>query len=173
MKDLMIDIETMGNTSNAAMIQLAGVYFDRKTGETGAEFCRSLDLQSCLDCGFEKTQSTEDWWATQNQDVLNGIFAKAERPDDVIYDFSLFLKRDAIVWSHATFDFPIVQNYLKKFTKSYMNYKGARDIRTLVDLSGIDLTKYDWNTDKTHNALDDCKFQIKYCVDAMNMLRAA
>ena len=38
MNDLMIDIETMGNTHNAAMIQLAAVFFDRDTGELGDKF---------------------------------------------------------------------------------------------------------------------------------------
>jgi len=173
MKDLMIDIETMGNTPNAVMIQLAGVFFDRNTGETGAEFCKSLAISSCEDFGFQQDQSTVDWWKTQNQDVLNAILAESEGALDAMEAFVDFLGkdiRDVIVWSHATFDFPIVQNYLKAITKSYMNYKGARDIRTLVDLSGIDLNQYDWKSGKTHNALDDCKFQIKYCVDAINML---
>lgn len=172
MKDLMIDIETMGNTHDAVMIQLAGVYFDRKTGETGQEFCKSLSVSSCEDFGFKKNIDTEKWWAEQNQDVLKDITSKAENSLDVINSFVDFLGndvKDVIVWSHATFDFVIVQNYLKTMTKSYMNYKGARDIRTLIDLSGIDLDKYDWSN-KTHNALDDCKFQIKYCVDAMNMI---
>lgn len=53
-----------------------------------------------------------------------------------------------------------------------MRHKDARDIRTLVNLSGIDLKTYDWNK-KTHNALDDCKFQVTYCVDAMKKLVAA
>ena len=173
MKDLMIDIETMGNTPNAVMIQLAGIFFDRKTGETGREFCMSLNIEACERLGFVKDQSTEDWWKTQNQNVLHEILNKTETPIVVISKFVEFLGKDIkdiLVWSHATFDFPIVQNYLKKLTPSFMPYRGARDIRTLVDLSGIDLNKYDWANGKTHNALDDCKFQIKYCVDAMNMI---
>jgi hypothetical protein len=173
MKDLMIDIETMGKGENAVMIQLAAVFFDRETGETGREFCRSLAMSTCEDFGFTKNQSTVDWWATQDQSVLNGILEQGEHALDVMNSFVDFLGDDIkklIIWSHATFDFPIVQKYLQTITASYMPYKGARDIRTLVDLSGIDLDSYDWSN-KTHNALDDCKFQIKYCVDAMNALK--
>jgi hypothetical protein len=173
MKDLMIDIETMGNTPNAVMIQLAAVFFERRTGETGREFCKSLTIPSCEDFGFTKDESTVKWWQEQNQDVLTAILSEGEHALDVMDAFLDFLGKDikdVIVWSHATFDFPIVQNYLKSITSSYMNYKGARDIRTLVDLSGIELDKYDW-TKKTHNALDDCKFQIKYCVDAINKIK--
>lgn len=171
MQDLMIDIETMSSDTDAAMIQLGAVFFDRKTGETDKEFCRSLDLKKSIELGFKKSSSTEKWWSEQNQDVLNLIFQTAENPEIVISDFSKFFTKDCCVWSHATFDFPIVQNYLKKFNAQLLPYRGARDIRTLVDLSGINLNDYDWNK-KTHDALDDCKFQISYCVDAMKKIRA-
>lgn len=172
MKDLMIDIETMGRGENAVMIQLAGVFFDRETGEAGNEFCKSLSISSCKDFGFEEHEETVKWWSEQNQDILRAILSKAEHALDVMDSFVDFLGKDLKelkIWSHATFDFPIVQAYLQRTTKSFMPYKGARDIRTLVDLSGINLDNYDWNK-KTHNALDDCKFQIQYCVDAMRAI---
>lgn len=166
----MIDIETMGTGEKAAMIQLAGCYFDRNTGELGKKFCENINLQDCLDNGFTKDPSTEKWWSEQNQDILNDILSNNRKVEDVIKDFSLFMKGADCIWSHATFDFPIVQTYLKHFKARYMPYKGARDIRTLVDLSGIDLNDYNWKA-KTHNALDDCKFQVKYCVDALKLLK--
>lgn len=172
MKDLMIDIETMGNTSNATMIQLAGIYFDRYTGETGKEFCINIDENSCKAMGFMSDQSTVDWWAKQDQNILNNIRSSCNDAVDAITQFHAFYKLggfDVNIWSHATFDFVIVQNYLQKIGK-YMNHKYARDIRTLVDLSKINLDSYNWNN-KTHNALDDCKFQVKYCVDAINNIK--
>ena len=174
MKDIMLDIETMGCSENAVMIQLAAVRFNRYTGETGGEFCMSITPESCKNYGFVEDQSTVDWWAKQNQDVLKGILDEAVHVKEVVQQFNGFLQphKETIVWSHATFDFVIVQNYLKKLSTQYMNYKKARDIRTLVDLSGIDLKKYDWDKGKTHNALDDCKFQIEYCVDAFKILRS-
>lgn len=171
MKDLMIDIETMGNTHNAVMIQLAGVFFDRETGETGREFCENICAESCLEEGFETNEATRQWWAEQDQDVLMAITQNAAPVSEVMERFADFVGTDSelIVWSHATFDFVIVQNYLKTLKAGHLPYRGARDIRTLVDLSGIDLNNYDWSK-KTHNALDDCKFQIKYCVDAMDLI---
>ena len=172
MKDLMIDIETLSAASDAVMIQLAGVYFDRNTGECGKEFCMNIDENSCLDQGFHTSASTLNWWATQDQTILNAIRTNAHDVTEVTRAFYSFYQeggKDVQVWSHATFDFVIVQNYLEKLHKKFMYHKNARDIRTLVSLSGIDLTTYDWNN-KTHNALDDCKFQIKYCVDAIKKL---
>lgn len=66
MKDIMIDIETMGNTHDAAMIQLAAVYFDRQMGETGEEFNMRISLENCLAHGFVVNKSTEEWWKKQN-----------------------------------------------------------------------------------------------------------
>lgn len=174
MKDIMLDIETLGVSEKAVMIQLAAVRFNRSTGEIGGEFCMSATPESCEEHGFLRDESTEQWWATQNQEVFNDILNNAVRVEQVIQQFNGFLQphKETIVWSHATFDFPIVQNYLKKMSSYHMNFRNARDIRTLVDLSGIDLSKYDWGKEKTHNALDDCKFQIKYCVDAFKILES-
>lgn len=172
MKDLMIDIETLSTAPDAVMIQLAGVYFDRATGETGAEFCMNIDENSCVAKGFTLSKSTLDWWAKQNQAILEAIRSNCNDVDEVMTEFFTFYKsggNNVQIWSHATFDFVIVQNYLEKLKKGFMRHKEARDIRTLVALSGIDLRTYDWNR-KTHNALDDCKFQIAYCVDAMKRL---
>ena len=172
MNDLMLDIETLGNSTNPVLIQIGAVFFDRKTGEIGDEFCVNVDEDSCLYEGFTKDKSTVEWWAEQDQEVLKKIRSNTVEVRQAIKDFRKFCghKMDLCVWSHATFDFPIIQNYLKKFKEKPLRYKGARDLRTLVDLSGIDLDKYDWTTGKTHNALDDCKFQIKYCIDAIDKL---
>jgi hypothetical protein len=172
-KDLMIDIETLSSDSDAVMIQLAGVYFDRQTGETGAEYCRNISRESCLDLGFKESQSTIDWWAKQDPDVLASIKENPCTAQEAMREFSDFVHavNGVSVWSHATFDFVIVQNYLTRLDLRPMPYRSARDIRTLVDLSGIDLKSYDWKKGKTHHALDDCKFQITYCVDALNTLR--
>lgn len=170
MNDLMIDIETMGNTHDSVMIQLAGIYFNRDTGALQNEFCECIDLQSCLEYGFVTDESTQKWWQEQNQDILSFILSNGKPVYDVMKSFSDFANVNHInVWSHATFDFVIVQNYLKTLKLKPMPYRGAMDIRTLVSLSGINLKKYDWK-EKTHDALDDCRFQIKYCVDAMKML---
>ncbi len=79
-------------------------------------------------------------------------------------------KKIKTVWSHATFDFPIVSNAYKVCNLNLpFHYRTARDIRTLVDLSNLDYNKE--KEDKTHNALEDCLYQVKYCVKCFNQLR--
>lgn len=171
MRKLMIDIETMSSESDAVMIQLAGAFFEWD-GTVHKQFSMNIDEESCKIIGFKESASTVEWWKTQNQQVLENIRKDAQPVEFVILKFLEFLgdTKDICVWSHATFDFVIVQNYIKKLSNKYMSFKLARDIRTLVDLSGIDLSKYDWNK-KTHNALDDVLFQIEYCCDAYKLLK--
>ena len=173
MKDVMIDIETLGNTYDAVMIQLGACFFDRKTGEIGKTFSVNIDRESCKANGFKENAETLKWWSEQNQEIFNTITTKDLNSVDIaMKSFNDFLGKgvkDLVIWSHATFDFVIVQNYLTSLKAGYLPFRGARDIRTLVDLSGINLDNYDWSK-KTHDALDDCKFQVAYCVDAMNKL---
>lgn len=41
---LMVDMETMGCGSDAAIVSIGGVFFDPSSGNTGAEFYQSSDL---------------------------------------------------------------------------------------------------------------------------------
>jgi exodeoxyribonuclease VIII len=44
-----------------------------------------------------------------------------------------------------------------------------RDVRTLVDIGDVDTSQYKFEGVK-HRGIDDCKHQIKYCIDAMRKL---
>lgn len=168
MQDLMIDIETLGTGNNAVMIQLGACYFDRRTGKIGDTFCRSINREKSTAAGFEEDQSTIDWWSRQDQTIFQEIISSRESPKQVMNAFRSFADRKNVkFWSHATFDFVIVQNHFKKLGIKPLPHGKARDIRTLVDISGINLSLYNWGK-KTHNALDDCKFQVEYCRDAFN-----
>ena len=41
---LMVDIETMGNQSNSAIVSIGAVEFNMATGETGKEFYTNVSL---------------------------------------------------------------------------------------------------------------------------------
>jgi len=171
MNDIMIDIETMSTETNAAMIQLAAVYFDRDTGETGEEFCMNVSLEDCVARGFDVSDGTKAFWDRQDPAVLAGVMSDPYSVADVLAQFQVFLGTGKkSIWSHATFDFVIVNNYLKHLLLKPMFYLWARDIRTVVDLADINIKDFK-NEGDAHNALDDCKFQIKYCVAGFNKLK--
>lgn len=51
MKNVMLDLETMGSGSKAAIVSIGAVLFDPMTGETGAEFYQVVSLNSSAHYG--------------------------------------------------------------------------------------------------------------------------
>jgi len=170
--DIMLDIETFGNKSNALIVQVAMQYFNRNTGQLGNSMYVNIDVEDSLSKGFDMDTETLDFWAQQPKEIFESLQVNPVKCDEAAKMIKKFIKFGSKIWCHATFDAPIVGNYFNKLNiKLPWGYKNVRDIRTLVELSGIDLDKYNWEEGKTHNAMDDVRFQIKYCVDALNMIK--
>lgn len=170
MKDLMIDLETFGNGNNAAICQVGACYFDRVTGEVGDTYISNVDVSTSLKEGFSVDASTIYWWMSQCTEAQKSITEAVKYPViDVMEDLNQFISKAKCVWSHATFDFVILMNHFKVLNiKPKVHFRSARDLRTLVDLSGItNFRKYN-RVGIHHNALDDCLFQVKYTVDCLN-----
>ena len=171
MTDVMLDLETLGNGKNACIVQIGACYFNRKTGEIGDTFSCNVDARTSVKTGAEIDADTVYWWLSQSKEAIDS-FTKAPLEDLISCMHSLndFLSKADAIWSHATFDFVIISETYKRLgIKPKFKYKAARDIRTLTDLAQ--------NNDRParegvhHNALDDCKFQVKYCVIALNKLK--
>ena len=171
MKDVMLDIETLGTSYNSIVIQVAMVYFDRKTKAVGKSLIINIDPVDCNKYGLIYDDKTVDWWNEKPESVKESVFSNPKPLKDALLEINNFLEFGVKIWCHTTFDMPILSNAFDKVgIKPHWHYTNFRDIRTLVDISGIDLKNYDWDSFKTHNALEDCCFQIFYCVDGMNKL---
>lgn len=176
MKDVMIDIETLGSRNTSLVVQIGACYFDRETGEIG----NSINLNIGYGKGeglrgydaFTTDFDTIIWWMSQPEATRELVFGGERiRIGEAVNILWNFLQETQCVWSHATFDIPILENLFKEFNLKFpVPYRGMRDIRTLMDLA--DLPKSDAPRDGTHhNALDDCKYQVKYCVEAMQHIK--
>lgn len=158
-KRYMLDIETLGTYGPAVLLQISAVPFNRGDRET-FDVKLDKDKQSLS----ITTQSTIDWWAQQGPMPAG----KADL-EDSMNDLRTYLKHADEIWSH-NFDFDILTTICQTYGwKIPYHYKTFRDIRTLVALSGLDITKFDWKK-KTHDAVDDCWFQVEYCKVAMEKL---
>lgn len=170
MKDVMLDIETIGVRPTSAIVQIGACYFDRETGQIGETFTVNIDPMDRHECGFTTDDSTIDWWKDQSKEAREAVFSNGVTYREALDKFADFLQRGEYMWSHATFDAPIVCNaFVTLGIKLPIHYRGMRDIRTLIDLA-------DHHTGKVrggihHNALDDCRFQVGYVVEAINKLK--
>ena len=171
MKDVMIDFETLDTSPNAVVVQIGAVEFDRTTGEIGREFKVNVDAQSAVNSGATLNASTVEFWLNQSNEARASILASPKIPIYKAFDdLNKFLSNCKYIWSHATFDFVILCQTLNRLhIKPNFSYRSARDIRTLVDLSGGGTTAAREGTH--HDALDDCRFQVKYCVEMMKRIK--
>lgn len=74
MKNLMIDIETLGNKPNSAILQIAAVSFDPTSGEMGNEFSVNISPKSCEKLGMKIQASTVEWWMQQSDEARDEVF---------------------------------------------------------------------------------------------------
>lgn len=165
-KDVMIDIETMGTRSTAMIVQIGACYFNRETGEIGKEF---LVNTHAVDDNFTVDHGTLTWWLEQSEEARMSITDISMGIDIAVERLSFFLEDAKYLWSHATFDIPILLHAFDVYKWKFpIHYSKMRDIRTLMDLADHRGTKE--REGIHHNALDDCKYQVGYCVEAMNKL---
>jgi len=174
MYDLMIDLETMSTDSNAAIIAIGAVYFDRFTGATGAEFYRVIDLQSCVDNDMHVSESTQQWWSNQSEEA-RAIFNHPNKTTikQALLEFNYFVNHNTgfeqvQVWGNgASFDCVILGNAFKRFDfVTPWKFWNDRDVRTVVELGQSYFNFYPKRdmpfTGVRHNAVDDAKHQVKY-----------
>ena len=172
MLEVMIDIETFGNGSRACITQVGACYFERHTGMIGNTFKRNIDARSSVAAGALIDADTVYWWLSQDNAAIESIVQKPLHDIKAVFsDLNEFLGNATAIWSHATFDFVIISNTYKMLgIKPSFKYNSARDIRTLVDLAGVD-TYAIKREGVHHDALADCFHQVKYCVQAFNRLQ--
>lgn len=173
MNHVMLDLETMGNSSHAAIVSIGAVFFDPKTGELGAEFHQTISLESAANFG-DIDAGTVQWWLTQS-DEARAIFndKNAISLPDALQEFSDWISqienfKDRVVWGNGSgFDNVILANaYKPSPMKCPWPHWNDRDVRTIVDL-GRNLRNFNPKKDMpfdgtAHNALDDAKHQAKY-----------
>ena len=174
--NVMLDLETMGNASNAAIVAIGAVFFDPYSGVVGAEFYQEIKLTSAVHYG-EMDASTVEWWMQQS-DEARALFSKKTLANrltlkDALTNFSKWMDqatefKKRTVWGNgSSFDNVILGNAYKAIrVRQPWPYFGDRDVRTMVDLGrqlrGIN-PKRDLPLEGTaHNALDDAKHQAKY-----------
>lgn len=170
--ECMLDIETLGTKGNSVITQIGAVYFDRATGDIKDKFSVNVSIQDCLDCGLNVDAGAIKFWLSQPPPYT--FLTQALPLREALGKFRVFYKKNTLLWSHATFDIPILTNAHEAVgQKVPFNYKDLRDIRTLVDLSGVtqeEIKDGMRNVPTTHDALEDCERQVAYCYPLINRI---
>ncbi len=175
--DIMIDLETLATSPDAAILTIGAIRFDPFGDDykdpTCDKFYVKVDLDSCDRIGLATNEDTIAWWANQSKEAQDEAFSPDGRIDIVdamnqLYKFCWGAKR---VWSHgAAFDVVICEHIFKKIGKAVpWNFWQVRCTRTLFDI-GIDPQR---PPVLKHHALEDAWNQAVGVQNVFKKLRSA
>lgn len=174
MKNLMIDLETMGNKPSSPIVAIGAVFFEPETGTLGEQFYVGVKLESAMQLGCQPDASTILWWIEQSREAQEAI-TSSDNVDiklalgmlcDFVYDYCESPKYLSVWGNGAAFDNVILRNsYELAGIKAPWNWHNDLDVRTVVKMGraiGFD-PKRDMPFDgERHNALADAVHQAKY-----------
>jgi exodeoxyribonuclease VIII len=171
----MIDLETMGNTPNAAILQVAAVLFDPTPGGelVGTEDEGAFYMHAQLR-GQERGVDAETilWWLAQKEAARTAVITGQQLAEPllrVLHRLSDWFKvnRPERVWSHgADFDIPILKSaYARYDIRLPWRYNEGRCTRTLFEQHQAP-EKIPFKGMK-HCALDDARHQARKVQSAL------
>ena len=170
MSNIMIDLETMGTGSNAAILALGVVKFNTKG--LGDEFYAIIDLNTSVKAGLSIDPSTIYWWLKQSDEARAALGRENESLFSALKAFSAFVgdKDKAKIWGNgASFDNPILADAYRAVNLE-QPWKFWNDMcyRTVKNLLGNNI-EYVFEGDK-HNALDDAKSQALHLIKILTVM---
>lgn len=172
----MLDLETLGKTSDAVILSIGAVPFDMD-GNMGEPFEAFPTVEDQFK--YRKIEwSTIQWWLEQEEGARKSI-AEHGRSLSLSTYLSMFkewceenLDEKFRVWANgASFDTAMLNHAFDQCGLSTpWSYRNQMDCRTMVYMSKISTRRYDPVGIK-HDAVTDCKWQITWTVDAYHILR--
>jgi len=175
--DIMIDLETLATSTDAAILTIGAVKFDPLGKDVEEPDMDSLylrvDLDSCDEIGLVTNDDTIEWWSKQDPAAQAEAFSEVDRIHirdafEQLYKFCWGAKR---VWSNGSvFDIMICEHVYKKIGKAIpWQFWQIRDVRTIFDL-GINPNR---PPVLKHHALEDAWNQAVGVQNVYNTLRTS
>lgn len=181
MKNVMLDLETYGNTPGCGVVSIGAVAFDFEKGALGKEFYCVFDRRDMKSLEMHDDPDTMAWWGRQSAEakrVLEDAMSddRSVRVGFGLRQFATYLReqgkiKDVALWGNGSdFDNMILgMLYDKaKITRPWL-YSKNRCFRTLRALSPVEPK---WQRIGTyHNALDDAKTQAIHAIQIFNIMK--
>ena len=164
MNKIMLDLETMGNSANAAIVAIGAVRFNDI--EVTDEFYIVIDLVSSVASGLEIEASTVMWWMKQSDDARKQFERDGVALQKALMQFAEWIGEDAELWGNgAAFDNAILSNaYRKCGIEQPWKFWNDRCYRTVKNLyTDIELVRQGIY----HCAIDDARSQATHLIQIM------
>lgn len=163
-RHVMLDLETMGQGKDAAIISIGAVRFNPKEDNFQDQFYKTVNLKSAQRAGGKIDAETVLFWMKQN-DEARGILCGDDSVliDTALNEFSTWLREKPLegLWGNGSdFDNVILEGaYLRLAKTPPWSYKVNRCYRTMTNM--YPFTQHDPFKGIKHNALDDAVHQAK------------
>lgn len=162
-----IDLETLANRFDSAILSIGVVQFDPSTGKLGAEFYKEIDIDSSIRAGHVNG-STLSWWMQQG-DKARRIFGESKEKVSLataLDNLATWLRSQPAspkVWGNGViFDISALENaYVNGGVGLAVpwNHANVRDMRTIVDVAGF--TEWPPVVGAHHNTLNDARYKAQ------------
>lgn len=171
-RDIMVDLETLGVTTDSTVFQISAAMFDIRTGEIFDTFdmCCDIEKMPVVAAG-----STIKWWLNTNKELLTRLLMSGECSEQEMFQkFHEWMgegDKETFFWGNGIlFDNNFVRDKFTKFGMSYpIYYRNDRDVRTILELATMKTglseadfrKKYVPENGEAHNAMSDVLYQVK------------
>lgn len=159
----MVDLETMGEVPNSAIMAIGAVAFG--VGEVSEiTFYQRVSLQSCMDVGLTVTAGTIEWWLKQSASAQADLLVDRVNICQALQSFLFWVDSqcekvsEVRLWGNGS-DFDcVLLTSAARATKTEWPFKfwNHRDLRTLRSLYDL---KHEHLNGMRHTALHDAQHQ--------------
>ena len=175
MTEVMLDIESLSTKTNASILTIGAIRFNRHDFKVKEKFYKRITKESNEHFNRHFDENTISWWHSQSEEAKKEIFENKDRINlsSALQELSIFCRGASKIWANGVaFDIPILESaYEACDLDTPWRFWIIRDVRTVYDLGRMNLTifKRQNKLDKQHhNALADCETQLLCFEQAMN-----
>lgn len=175
MKDMMIDIETLGRESNCVITSVGACVFDVDTCKVDTDVTFHCYVQWGNQDGRVIESQTLQWWMKQ-ANFRNEMTNEPRYPLPFVLGYLTdYIKRTEVkrVWAKGiAFDFGVLKNAYKMYsTRVPWHFRDEIDARVVYYLGKmIGLLPRERSSTK-HDALADAIYQAWYVVEVLNVVQ--
>lgn len=170
--DIMVDLETLGTTTDSTVFQISAAKFDITTGIVSDTFNMCCDIEKGP---VSADGSTLKWWLKTDKELLSRLLNEGTCSEaEMFAQFHEWLgdcSHKTYFWGNGiSFDNVFVRDKFTHFGLTYpIHFRNERDVRTILELAamkaGMSESKFKKervpeNPEK-HNALSDVLYQVQ------------
>lgn len=165
MKDVMLDLETLGTNPESPILAIGAVEFDVRNKLIGRRFFVALDVEEQYGLGAKADPSTIEWWERQSAKAKEQFANKVDFEEGMTMFSDWFQQCDPSprIWGNGpSFDCVILGRGFVRLKRAIpWKYNNERCFRTV---SGLKPSLEIVRVGTYHNAVDDAETQARHVI---------